>query len=108
VYGRILSYRTARPGVYFAPDRFTILEARAVYTWRRGPWGARGDGGFGTQQVLASGKGQSEWHLGASLSREWWRNGELVLDGAITNSAASSTTGAFRYRSVTLSVRQGL
>ena len=108
VYGRVLSYRTTHAGVYFAPDRFTTVEARAVYTWRRRQWGARGDGGFGTQQVLKSGKAQSEWHLGVSLSREWWNNGELVLGGAITNSAASSTTGAFRYRSITLSVRQGL
>ncbi|HXI32861.1 MAG TPA: tetratricopeptide repeat protein [Gemmatimonadales bacterium] len=108
VYGRLLSYRQGRPGVYFAPDRFTILEARAVYAWRRGQWGARGDGGFGTQQVLKSGTAQSEWHLGLSLSREWWSNGEIRLGGAITNSAVSSTTGAFRYRSITLSVRQGL
>jgi tetratricopeptide (TPR) repeat protein len=108
VYARVLSYRAARPGVYFAPDRFTTVEARAVYTRRRGQWGARGDGGFGTQQVLKNGKAQSEWHLGVSLSREWWSNGELVLGGAITNSAASSTTGAFRYRSLTLSLRQGL
>jgi len=107
-YGRLLSYRQARPGVYFAPDRFTILEARAVYTWRRGQWGARGDAGLGTQRVLSSGKAQSEWHLGLSLSHEWWSNGEVVLGGAITNSAASSTTGAFRYRSITLSLRQGL
>lgn len=108
VYGRLLSYRQPRPGVYFAPDRFTILEARAVYAWRRGQWGARGDGGLGTQQVFKGAKTQSEWHLGLSLSREWWSNGEMRLGGAITNSAASSTTGAFRYRSITLSVRQGL
>lgn len=108
VYGRLLRYRQARPGVYFAPDRFTVLEARAVYTWRRGQWGARGDAGLGTQQVLSGGKAQSEWHVGASLSREWWRNGEILLGGAVTNSAASSTTGAFRYRSITLSLRQGL
>jgi hypothetical protein len=108
VYARLLSYRQPRPGVYFAPDRFTILEARAVYTWRRGQWGARGDGGLGTQQVLSSGKAQSEWHLGLSLSHEWWSNGEVLLGGAITNSAVSSTTGAFHYRSITLSLRQGL
>jgi len=108
VYGRVLSYRTTRPGVYFAPDRFTTVEARAVYAWRRGQWSARGDGGLGTQQVLSSGKAQSEWHLGLSLSREWWSNGEIRLGGAITNSAVSSTTGAFHYRSIALSVRQGL
>jgi len=108
VYARLLSYRQARPGVYFAPDRFTILEARAVYAWRRGQWSARGDGGLGAQQVFKGAKTQSEWHLGLSLSREWWSNGAVVLGGAITNSAASSTTGAFRYRSITLSLRQGL
>jgi Flp pilus assembly protein TadD len=108
VYGRLLAYRQPRPGVYFAPDRFVILEARAVYAWRRGQWGARGDGGLGTQQVGSGGNAQSEWHLGLSLSREWWSNGAVVLGGAITNSAASSTTGAFRYRSITLSLRQGL
>jgi hypothetical protein len=108
VYARLLSYHQPRPGVYFAPDRFTILEARAVYAWRRGQWGARADGGFGTQQVGSGGNAQSEWHLGLSLSREWWSNGAVVLGGAITNSAASSTTGAFRYRSITLSLRQGL
>lgn len=108
VYGRLLSYRSPRPGVYFAPDRFALLEARAVYSWRRGQWGARVDGGLGTQQVFKVANAQSEWHFGLSLSREWWSNGEVVLGGAITNSAAVSTTGAFRYRSITLSLRQGL
>jgi tetratricopeptide (TPR) repeat protein len=108
IYGRLLGYRRRAPGVYFAPDRFALLEARAVYAWRRGQWGARVDGGLGTQQVLKGANAQSEWHFGLSLSREWWSNGEVVLGGAITNSAAVSTTGAFRYRSITLSLRQGL
>src|SRR5258708_35186778 len=66
-YGRLLSYRQARPGVYFAPDRFTTLEARAVYTWRRGQWGARGDAGLGTQQGLSGGKAPSARQPGLSV-----------------------------------------
>lgn len=110
-FGRIMSYRELRPGLYFAPDRFTVVEARAIYNRRRGAWGLRADGGLGSQQITAvsgtAGPWQFEWHLAATLSHSW-NGGELTLQGLYTNSAGSNTVGAFRYHSVTLGFHQGL
>ena len=109
VFLRVLGYSEPNPGRgYFAPDRFTVLETRATYTWRRSGWGLRLDGGFGGQQVGTDADLQSEWHTGLSWSRSWGAASELALVGAWTNSAASSVTGAFRFWSVGLRLRQGL
>lgn len=107
VLGRMLGYRAGSNGLYFAPDRFTVAEARAIYNLRRGGWGLRADGGVGGQQVFAGAPWQSEWHLTAVLSRSW-NGGEITLQGLVTNSAASSAVGAFRYHSITLGFHQGL
>ena len=110
-FGRVMGYREQRPGLYFAPNRFTVVEARAIYNLRRGGWGLRADGGVGSQQINpvsgTTGPWQFEWHLAATFSHSW-DGGEITLEGLYTNSAGASTVGAFRYHSVTLAVHQGL
>ena len=111
-YARILGYRDA-PGGYFAPDRFSVIEGRAVYVGQRNRWGLRADGGVGSQQVFKGATRQTEWHIGLSLSRGWGANNEIALVGSITNSAAATTPGTvptegFRYRTLGLRFRQGL
>lgn len=112
-FGRILGYRRAAPGLYFAPDRFSVIEARLVYALQRSRWGVRVDGGVGTQQVFKGAPHQTEWHVGAALSRGWGANNEVAVVGSITNSAgATSTAGVrsegFRYRTLGLRFTQGL
>src|SRR6266702_1748223 len=115
-FARVMGYRQPRPGLYFTPVRFSVIEGRAVYQWQRNGWGLRTDGGVGSQQVQAFGTPpvphQTEWHVGVSLSRGWGANNEVALVGSITNSAAAATagvvTGSFRYRTLGLRFRQGL
>jgi len=112
-FARVLGYRRAAPGLYFAPDRFSVLEGRVVYQWQRSRWGLRAEGGLGSQQVFRGAAHQTAWHFGLMVSRGWGANNELALVGSITNSAgATSTTGtrteAFRYRTLGLRFRQGL
>jgi len=109
----VLGYRREAPGLYFAPDRFSVLEGRVVYQWQRSRWGLRAEGGLGSQQVFRGAAHQTAWHFGLMVSRGWGANNELALVGSITNSAgATSTTGtrteAFRYRTLGLRFRQGL
>jgi Tfp pilus assembly protein PilF len=113
VLGRMMGYRTPNPGAgYFAPDRFSVLEARGAYTWRKERWGVRTDGGLGIQQVGAGAPTQSEWHAGVAVTRGWSANSELALVGSLTNSAASrsgtATAAGFKYASLSLRLRQGL
>ena len=113
VLGRVMGYRIANLGAgYFAPDRFSVLEARGAYTWRKDRWGLRADGGLGIQQVGAGAPTQSEWHAGLAVSRGWGANSEVSLAASLTNSAASrsgtATAAGFRYTGVTLRLRQGL
>src|SRR6266853_5562220 len=115
-FARVMGYSRPRPGLYFTPVRFSVIEGRAVYQWQRNGWGVRTDGGVGSQQVQAFGTPpaphQTEWHVGVSLSRGWGANNEVALVGSITNSAAAATagvvTGSFRYRTLGLRFRQGL
>ena len=111
--GRGMGFRVAYNNHgYFAPDRFTVFEGRAVYAWRRARWSARVDGGLGTQKVGKSAPSQSAWHGGFDLARGWAANSELALVGSITNSAASrtgtATAAAFRYWTLGVRLRQGL
>jgi len=113
VYGRVMGYREANPGRgYFAPDRFTLGEGRASYTWRRPRWSLRVSGGFGAQQVGAGGATQAEWHGDATVSRSWRAIDELALVALYTNSAAARSgteaTPTYRYWSVGLRYRRGL
>lgn len=113
VLGRTMGFRIPNPGAgYFAPDRFSVLEARGAYTWRKERWGVRADGGLGIQQVGAGAPTQSVWHAGLAITRGWSANSELALVGSLTNSAASrsgtATAAGFKYAGISLRLRQGL
>lgn len=116
-YGRVMGYRAPRPGRYFTPVQFSVIEGRAVYQWQRSRWGLRADGGLGSQLVQGFGQPpaphQTEWHVGVTLSRGWGANNEIALVGAITNSAAAATTAGvvsekFRYSTLGVRFRRGL
>jgi tetratricopeptide (TPR) repeat protein len=107
LFGRTLSY--ARRGVgYFSPDRFSVLEATASYSLETGLWTGNLGGGLGAQQVGERGAAQSEWHVEGRLGRRWGVGNRVELFGLVTNSAVSSTSGAFRHRAAGLMVRLGL
>jgi len=113
VLGRTMGFRVPNPGAgYFAPDRFSVLEARGGYTWRKARWGVRADGGLGIQQVGAGAPTQSVWHAGLAITRGWSANSEVALVGSLTNSAASrsgtATAVGFKYAGISLRLRQGL
>ncbi len=107
VYGRALGYDKKGSG-YFAPDRFLLGEARASYTYAVQRWEAKLSGGLGAQQVTKAGRAQSEWHAEARVARRWATINEVALSGGFSNSAVSSTTGAFRYYTTSLTLRLGL
>jgi Flp pilus assembly protein TadD len=107
LFGRSLSFE--RKGVgYFSPDRFSVLEATAGYSLETGFWSGNLGGGLGAQQVGKRGAAQSEWHVEGRLGRRWGVGNRVELFGLVTNSAVSSTNGAFRYRSAGLSLRLGI
>jgi hypothetical protein len=105
--GRTLSYDRRGSG-YFSPDRFSLLEALGGYNLESGMWDGRFSGGLGAQRIGTEGAAQGEWHLEARLGRRWGASNRIELFGLVTNSAVSSTSGAFRYRSAGASVRLGL
>jgi tetratricopeptide (TPR) repeat protein len=106
-FGRTLSY--AHPGIgYFSPNRFSVLEGLAGYNLERGSWIGSLSGGMGAQQVGKQGAVQTEWHLEGRLGQRWGSGNRVEVFGLVTNSAVSSTTGAFRYGSAGLVVRLGL
>jgi tetratricopeptide (TPR) repeat protein len=107
LFGRTLSYERRGVG-YFSPDRFSVLEAMAGYNMESGFWVGGLSGGLGAQQVGERGAAQSEWHLEGRIGRRWGIGNRVELFGLVTNSAVSSTSGAFRYRSAGLTVRLGL
>ena len=106
-YGRTLTYERRGLG-YFSPDRFRLLEGQAGYALASGPWDGRLSGGLGAQQIGRAGATQNEWHLDLRLGRRWGTGNRFDLFGTITNSAASSTSGAFRYRTAGVSLRLGI
>jgi hypothetical protein len=107
VLGRTLSYE--RKGVgYFSPDRFSVAEGIAGYTRETLRWVTGLSGGLGAQQVGRGGVAQTEWHLEARVGPRWGTGNRIELFGLITNSAVSSTTGAYRYGSAGVSARLGL
>jgi len=107
VYGRTLGYDERGVG-YFSPDRFNLLEVLAGYNLDSGPWNGRLSGGLGGQEIGRRGATQTEWHVEARLGRRWGVGNRVEAFGLVTNSAVSSTTGAFRYRSAGLLARIGL
>ncbi len=106
-FGRTLRYDRRGSG-YFSPDRFSLLEALGGYHLASGMWDGRFSGGLGAQQIGEQGGAQSEWHLEARLGRRWGMGNRVEVFGLVTNSAVSSTSGAFRYRSAGMAVRLGL
>jgi tetratricopeptide (TPR) repeat protein len=106
-YGRTLAYEQKGLG-YFSPDRFRLLEGLAGYNLENGQWDGRFSGGLGAQEIGRGGVAQSEWHLEVRVGRRWGAGNRLDVFGAVTNSAVSSTSGAFRYRTAGVSVRLGL
>jgi tetratricopeptide (TPR) repeat protein len=107
LFGRTLSYQERGVG-YFSPDRFSVLEATAGYSIETTSWTGSLGGGVGAQQVGKRGSAQSEWHMEGRVGRRWGMGNRVELFGLVTNSAVSSTSGAFRYRSAGLTVRLGL
>ena len=107
LFGRTLSYERRGVG-YFSPDRFSVLEATAGYSLEAGFWTGNLGGGLGAQQVGRRGAAQSEWHVEGRVGRRWGLGNRVELFGLVTNSAVSSTSGAFRHRAAGLSVRLGL
>jgi hypothetical protein len=105
--GRTLSYRRRGTG-YFSPDRFSVFEATAGYTHESKRWTGSLGGGLGVQQVGRRGAAQGEWHVEGRVGPRWGSGNRVELFGLITNSAVSSTSGAFRYRSAGLMLRLGL
>jgi Flp pilus assembly protein TadD len=106
-YGRALAYERRGSG-YFSPDRFRLLEGLAGYRLDSGPWEGRLGGGLGAQQIGLGGVAQTEWHVEARMGRRWGTGNRLDLFGGVTNSAVSSTSGAFRYRNAGVSLTLGL
>src|SRR5437763_107671 len=112
-FARVMGYHLSGARGYFAPNRFSVLEGRVTVDWRRARWGARVDGGAGSQQVSDTAAHQLEWHLGLTLTRGWGASNEIALVGLLTNSAvAIATSGGrtegFRYRTLGLRFQQGL
>ena len=96
-YGRYLDYHQHGTG-YFSPDRFGMAELRAGYITASHGWEGRLSGGAGVQQTSGF-SAQGEWHVEGRLGRRWGVLDLIELFGGITNSVASSVTGAYRYRS---------
>jgi tetratricopeptide (TPR) repeat protein len=112
-FARVMGYRWSGALGYFAPNRFAVLEGRVTADWRRARWGARADGGVGSQQVSMGAAHQLEWHLGVTLTRGWGASNEIALVGLVTNSAAAAaigktSTAGFSYRTLGLRFQQGL
>jgi hypothetical protein len=107
VFGRTLSYERRGTG-YFSPDRFQVLEGNAGYNIESRRWVGTVSGGLGAQQVGEHGAAQTEWHAEARVGPRWGSGNRIEVYGLITNSAVSSTTGAFRYRAAGVNVRLGL
>ena len=108
VAGRLLGYRSAGVG-YFSPDLYWFLEGRGSWTRQfQGRWEARVSGGLGVQQIDTGTSLQGEWHLEGRIARQFRLVDEIALSGGLTNSAASSTTGAYRFYTAALTARIGL
>lgn len=102
--GRALGYRQAGVG-YFSPDRFHLLEATAAVHAGNARWDGRLSGGLGGQQIGRGGNTQTEWHVEGRVGRNWGDGNRIEGFGGVTNSAVSSTTGAFRYRTAGVLLR---
>ncbi len=105
--GRSVGYDQAGIG-YFSPDRFGVMEATAGYRLDSGSWTVAALGALGAQRVRRDASAQSQWHANLRLGRRWGAGNRVELFGLVTNSALSSTTGAFRSRALGLALGLGL
>lgn len=105
--GRTLGYDRRGVG-YFSPDRFRLLEGVVGYSLEGDRWDGHVSAGLGAQQIGRDGVAQSEWHVEARLGRRWGAGNRIEGFGGVTNSALSSTSGAFRYRTAGVSLKLGL
>jgi hypothetical protein len=106
-FARVLGYVFKAPD-YFSPNRFTLAEARGTYAYTRNHWTGRVSAGLGLQEVGNDGTIQGAGHIEGRISRTWAAINEVAFNLGITNSAASSTTGAFGFQTAALYVRIGL
>ena len=107
VLGRVLSYQQRGVG-YFSPDRFTLVEARGNVGMIHRAWAGSLDGGLGAQQVGAHAAGQVAWRVAGQMRFGWAVIDHVEASLGASNSAASSTTGAYRYLTAGVSLRLGL
>ena len=105
--GRAFGYRERGVG-YFSPDRFHLLEGTAALRVGEREWDGTVAGGLGGQQIGREGDTQTEWHVEARVGVNWGDGNRVEGFGGVTNNAASSTTGAFRYRTAGMRLRLGL
>ncbi len=105
--GRALGYRQAGVG-YFSPDRFHLLEGTAAMRAGNATWDGRLSGGLGAQQIGRGADTQTEWHIEGRVGRNWGDGNRIEGFGGVTNSAVSSTTGAFRYRTAGVLLKLGI
>ncbi|NOT32952.1 MAG: hypothetical protein HOP12_02145 [Candidatus Eisenbacteria bacterium] len=107
VLGRVLAYERSGVG-YFSPDRFALAEARTVLAHSRGAWTGRLNASVGSQQVGAEAATQLAWRVTGDVQCAWAPLHRIVASVGASNSAASSTTGAYRYLTAALGLRLGL
>lgn len=106
-FARVLAYDDKVAG-YFSPDRFLVGEGRASWTRVTTRWLTRFSGGLGLQQVGRGAVAQAQWHLEARVARQWATINEVSASASYSNSAVSSTTGAYNYYTLVLGLRLGL
>lgn len=107
VLGRVLSYE--RKGVgYFSPDRFALAEARTTLARSHRAWTGRVNAGLGAQQVGARATTQLAWRAAGEVQYGWATINRIVGSIGASNSAASSTTGAYRYLTAAVALRMGI
>jgi tetratricopeptide (TPR) repeat protein len=107
LYGRGVWYDFRGAG-YFSPDQFLLGEVRGSYTQALRRWEGKLSAGAGAQQSGSGGGAEGEWHFDVRIARRWGATNDVALAAGISNSALSSTSGAFHYYNAVLSVRMGL
>lgn len=106
--GRILGYQHHAPN-YFSPGLYWYLEGRVSFDRLLSAlWEARLSAGLGVQQIDGGSALQSQWHAEGRLARRFGAINEISLSAGLSNSASSSTTGAYRYYTIQLAARIGL
>jgi tetratricopeptide (TPR) repeat protein len=104
---RVTGYDRRGTG-YFSPDRFALGEARTSLALGQRAWRSVTRTGLGAQQVGRGAASQLEWHAEQSLIRRWGAINQVELSIGASNSANSSSTGAYSSFESGLVVRIGL